>query len=298
MVEGGKWMVMSFNKEHNHDLIVSPSKARFFRSHRSITNEQKEMINMLSEQNISTSQIIYEKEDEEEFKMKWEATLWTLDPIEERAREVYTKKVLPTLRPIEVLTEKQIVKDPPQSQCKGKRKPQRLKPPAEKNAKKSRTCANCQKKGHNIRTCKELRLVDSSGECRVKSGSRWREVDAKRALWELESSVYLEDLRNSRFSVSCTGRREGEGFLLCCALPLPPWLIEVWRSSREKLKLRRRRAAERIEGAFNIVTLRGGRATAVPYHPRRGAAPRAQKEREECFLIEIKLSRSTMKEVP
>ncbi|OAY73457.1 hypothetical protein ACMD2_24853, partial [Ananas comosus] len=48
-----------------------------------------------------------------------------------------------------------------------------------------------------------------------------------------------------------------------------------WRSSREKLKLRRRRAAERIEGAFNIVTLRGGRATAVPYHPRRGAAPRA-----------------------
>nr|CAD1834448.1 unnamed protein product [Ananas comosus var. bracteatus] len=27
-----------------------------------------------------------------------------------------------------------IVKDPPQSQCKGKRKPQRLKPPAEKNA--------------------------------------------------------------------------------------------------------------------------------------------------------------------
>ncbi|OAY75705.1 Protein FAR1-RELATED SEQUENCE 5, partial [Ananas comosus] len=58
MVEGGKWMVMSFNKEHNHDLIVSPSKARFFRSHRSITNEQKEMINMLSEQNISTSQIM------------------------------------------------------------------------------------------------------------------------------------------------------------------------------------------------------------------------------------------------
>ncbi|OAY77640.1 Protein FAR1-RELATED SEQUENCE 5, partial [Ananas comosus] len=30
MVEGGKWMVMSFNKVHNHDLIVSPSKAHFF----------------------------------------------------------------------------------------------------------------------------------------------------------------------------------------------------------------------------------------------------------------------------
>ncbi|OAY66617.1 hypothetical protein ACMD2_19314 [Ananas comosus] len=48
-----------------------------------------------------------------------------------------------------------IVKDPPQSNCKGKRKPQRYKPPAEMKAKKSRTCANCKKRGHNIRTCKE-----------------------------------------------------------------------------------------------------------------------------------------------
>ncbi|OAY77643.1 hypothetical protein ACMD2_13464 [Ananas comosus] len=57
---------------------------------------------------------------------------------------------------------KQIVKDLPQSQCKEKRKPQRLKPPAEKNPKKSRTCLNCQKKGHNIRTCKEINLPRSS----------------------------------------------------------------------------------------------------------------------------------------
>ncbi|OAY74431.1 Protein FAR1-RELATED SEQUENCE 5, partial [Ananas comosus] len=58
MIEHEKWIVTTFHKEHNHELIVSPSKTRFFRSHRSITNEQKEVINMLSEQNISTSQIM------------------------------------------------------------------------------------------------------------------------------------------------------------------------------------------------------------------------------------------------
>ncbi|OAY72277.1 Protein FAR1-RELATED SEQUENCE 5 [Ananas comosus] len=54
-----------------------------------------------------------------------------------------------------------IVKDPPQSQCKGKRKPQRFKPSAEKRAKKSRTCAKCKKKGHNVRTCKEVAPGDA-----------------------------------------------------------------------------------------------------------------------------------------
>ncbi|XP_020089176.1 protein FAR1-RELATED SEQUENCE 1-like [Ananas comosus] len=74
-------------------------------------------------------------------------------------------------------SEKQIVKDPPQSQCKGKGKPQRLKPPAEKNAKKSRTCANCQKKGHNIKTCKELPknvanfVLDSSDSYKESKGT-------------------------------------------------------------------------------------------------------------------------------
>ncbi|OAY77639.1 Protein FAR1-RELATED SEQUENCE 3 [Ananas comosus] len=48
----------------------------------------------------------YEKEDEEEFKMKnGGSTLWTLDPIEERAREIYTKKVFADFRDqLKVLT--------------------------------------------------------------------------------------------------------------------------------------------------------------------------------------------------
>ncbi|OAY65844.1 Protein FAR1-RELATED SEQUENCE 9 [Ananas comosus] len=48
-----------------------------------------------------------------------------------------------------------IVKDPSQSQCKGKRKPQKFKPPIEKGVKKARKCACCGKKGHNVHTCKE-----------------------------------------------------------------------------------------------------------------------------------------------
>ncbi|OAY80354.1 hypothetical protein ACMD2_09069 [Ananas comosus] len=44
--------------DHNHDLVVSPSKARFLRSHHSITKDQKDIIHMLSEQNISTAQIM------------------------------------------------------------------------------------------------------------------------------------------------------------------------------------------------------------------------------------------------
>ncbi|XP_020090013.1 protein FAR1-RELATED SEQUENCE 9-like isoform X1 [Ananas comosus] len=53
------------------------------------------------------------------------------------------------------------MKDPPQSQCKGKRKPQRFKPSAEKRAKKFRTCAKCKKKGQNVRTCKEVAPGDA-----------------------------------------------------------------------------------------------------------------------------------------
>ncbi|OAY85651.1 Protein FAR1-RELATED SEQUENCE 5 [Ananas comosus] len=54
----GKWEVVAFVREHNHALVASPSKARFLRSHRLITAEQKKIIHMLSEQNISTSQIM------------------------------------------------------------------------------------------------------------------------------------------------------------------------------------------------------------------------------------------------
>ncbi|KAJ3674498.1 hypothetical protein LUZ60_005114 [Juncus effusus] len=44
--------------------------------------------------------------------------------------------------------------DPPVSQCKGRRKPQRQKPPAEANVKKRRKCSTCGKReGHNFRTC-------------------------------------------------------------------------------------------------------------------------------------------------
>ncbi|XP_020242308.1 protein FAR1-RELATED SEQUENCE 9-like isoform X1 [Asparagus officinalis] len=47
-----------------------------------------------------------------------------------------------------------IVRAPPISNCKGKRKMQRFKPPSELKAKKQRTCGKCQGKGHNSRTCK------------------------------------------------------------------------------------------------------------------------------------------------
>ena len=47
-------------------------------------------------------------------------------------------------------------RDPPQSQCKGMRRPQRHKHPIEK---KMRTCSNCHKKaGHNVRTCQQVHL--------------------------------------------------------------------------------------------------------------------------------------------
>nr|CAD1836483.1 unnamed protein product [Ananas comosus var. bracteatus] len=48
-----------------------------------------------------------------------------------------------------------MIKDPPYSQCKGRRKPQGLKPLIEKKAKIPRTCKACGKKVHNIKTCKE-----------------------------------------------------------------------------------------------------------------------------------------------
>ncbi|OAY74418.1 Protein FAR1-RELATED SEQUENCE 5 [Ananas comosus] len=378
MIKGGKWVVTRFTEEHNHDLIASPTKTRFLRSHRSISNEQKQVIQLLRDQNISTSQIMsyiaardggsqninftmkdlsneivrYEKEEEEEFKTtNGESSLWSLNPIEKQAREIYTKHLrdatgfgvveleqyklyqttllenIYTLKQgscsykvaIEVETEKIccnckqfeftgilcphalrvmqhvgmnfiptryilkrwtknakkgmedgklkltshcgssngtahwydslnfkvqqfvyegsrnleayklachkidaaieelkslnlvmgnrkkttkekqcdyhdvilsqstqlrttmeecIVKDPPQSNCKGKRKPQRYKPSAERKAKKSRTCPNCKKKGHNIRTCKEgLTFADClDGESSESSGTNSRDA--------------------------------------------------------------------------------------------------------------------------
>nr|CAD1830038.1 unnamed protein product [Ananas comosus var. bracteatus] len=56
---------------------------------------------------------------------------------------------------VKQFTSDNMIKYPPHSQCKGRRKPQRLKPQIEKKAKIPRTCKACGKKGHNIRTCKE-----------------------------------------------------------------------------------------------------------------------------------------------
>ncbi|OAY66611.1 Protein FAR1-RELATED SEQUENCE 5 [Ananas comosus] len=120
MIKESKWVVTRFIEEHNHDLIASPTKTRFLRSHRSISNEQKQVIQLLRDQNISTSQIMsyiaardggsqninfamkdlsneivrYEKEEEEEFKTTdGESSLWSLNPIEKQAREIYTKVI-------------------------------------------------------------------------------------------------------------------------------------------------------------------------------------------------------------
>lgn len=49
-----------------------------------------------------------------------------------------------------------VLMDPPQSQCKGRKRPSRIKPSAEVRSKSFRTCKRCQKKGNNIRTCKEV----------------------------------------------------------------------------------------------------------------------------------------------
>ncbi|OAY68100.1 Protein FAR1-RELATED SEQUENCE 5 [Ananas comosus] len=258
MIKEGKWVVTRFIEEHNHDLIASPTKTHFLRSHRSISNKQKQVIQLLRDQNISTSQIMsyiaardggsqninftmkdlsneivrYEKEEEEEFKTTdGESSLWSLNPIEKQAREIYTKVIFSDFKKhlrdatgfgvieleqyklykttlleniytlkqrscsykvaIEVETEK-IFCNCKQFEFTGilcphalrvmqhvgmnfipTRKPQRYKPPAEMKAKKSRTCANCKKRGHNTRTCKEgLTVADClDGESSESSGS-------------------------------------------------------------------------------------------------------------------------------
>lgn len=61
----GKWLVTTFNKEHNHDLVLSPSKKKYFTSHVHIREDQKEWIRILHNQNVPPSKIfeaIVEKE--------------------------------------------------------------------------------------------------------------------------------------------------------------------------------------------------------------------------------------------
>ncbi|OAY67923.1 Protein FAR1-RELATED SEQUENCE 5 [Ananas comosus] len=271
-----KWVITVVANEHNHELIVSPSKSRFFRSHRAITKEQKELIHMLNEQNISTSQIMAFMQAREggrhniHFTRKDLMTVvrsenivsctcklfefygllcahvlkvmhyieiynipphyilnrWTknakkrtpsnsaemsggssfcrsrrfdsltlemqkfifegskslkahetacqiiregidtLTSINQmfESEEATIKEPSSGLHRIVISQSSQVnmlasectIKDPPQSQCKGKRKPQRFKPPIEKKVRVPRTCKQCGKKGHNIRTCKEV----------------------------------------------------------------------------------------------------------------------------------------------
>ncbi|OAY80176.1 hypothetical protein ACMD2_15965 [Ananas comosus] len=180
-----------------------------------MTKQQKDLVCMLSEQNIFSSQIMsfiaareggahnvrftrtdlnnvvteknisllvvetrYDKEDEKDYRMRGgEVKLYSYDPIEVQARDIYTKRnffefkeqlrlilghSLHHITPLTQTSDLDVtLKDPPQSQCKGKRKPQRFKPSMEKRAKRSRTCAKCKKKGHNVRTCKEVALGDA-----------------------------------------------------------------------------------------------------------------------------------------
>lgn len=55
--EVDKWKVTLFHDVHNHELIQSPSKTCFLQSHGKITAEDKEFVEILHEQNISTQQI-------------------------------------------------------------------------------------------------------------------------------------------------------------------------------------------------------------------------------------------------
>ncbi|KAJ3691223.1 hypothetical protein LUZ61_020387 [Rhynchospora tenuis] len=82
--------------------------------------------------------------------------------------------------------------DPPISQCKGKRKPQRFKPPSE--AKKSRKCGICgsKKGGHNARTC-PLKKVQGKGNKKIVSDDD-TESDGSQEDEEVESNGQYEDL--------------------------------------------------------------------------------------------------------
>ncbi|KAJ4760838.1 Protein FAR1-RELATED SEQUENCE 5 [Rhynchospora pubera] len=55
--EGGVWKVSVFEDDHNHPLVVSPSKKRSLRSHRSMGPEDKEIIKAMNVQNIESAKI-------------------------------------------------------------------------------------------------------------------------------------------------------------------------------------------------------------------------------------------------
>ncbi|OAY65862.1 Protein FAR1-RELATED SEQUENCE 12 [Ananas comosus] len=104
----------SFQIEHNNELIVSPSKTHYFRSiapllmskrkeECKISILRKDLSNTIVEKNMSRNGIDvasrYESKNLQECKMKdGQATLWTFNPIEEQARDVYTKNVFMDFR--------------------------------------------------------------------------------------------------------------------------------------------------------------------------------------------------------
>jgi MULE transposase domain/FAR1 DNA-binding domain/SWIM zinc finger len=61
----GKWSVTKFNKKHNHELVQSPTKKKYIKSHMHIKEDQKEYIRILRNQNVAPAKIfeaIIEKE--------------------------------------------------------------------------------------------------------------------------------------------------------------------------------------------------------------------------------------------
>ncbi|XP_020256013.1 protein FAR1-RELATED SEQUENCE 5-like [Asparagus officinalis] len=51
------WIISSFEKKHNHELVPSPSKSRFYQCRRKIRVEEADLIRIMREQNISTKHI-------------------------------------------------------------------------------------------------------------------------------------------------------------------------------------------------------------------------------------------------
>jgi FAR1 DNA-binding domain len=58
LLKSGVWQISIFEDEHNHALILSPSKNRNLRSQKQMQAEDKELILDLNAQNVGTSQIM------------------------------------------------------------------------------------------------------------------------------------------------------------------------------------------------------------------------------------------------
>ncbi|KAG2637620.1 hypothetical protein PVAP13_2NG529006 [Panicum virgatum] len=53
----GKWHVINFVPDHNHDLVLKPSLKKFLRSHKGIPKEEKDFIALLHGSNLHTGRI-------------------------------------------------------------------------------------------------------------------------------------------------------------------------------------------------------------------------------------------------